>query len=178
MRSTDETEFTDLVMGVSSRLLRTAYAVCGDRQLSEDAVQSAFASAFRSWRRVRAADNPEAYLRRMVVNELLSRRRRKSWPLASATQADPQDSHHSYEESVVDHDLVWSAISDLPPRQRAVVVLRYYEDLSEAEIAETLGVRPGTVKSQSAAALDHLRRSLGEPADVDAPHDHPTRTGG
>jgi RNA polymerase sigma-70 factor (sigma-E family) len=166
MRSADEAEFTDLVLGVSSRLLRTAYAVCGDRQLAEDAVQSALASACRSWERVRGADNPEAYLRRMVVNELLSRRRQKSWRFAAASSPAAEGIHASHEDAVVDHQVVWSAIGVLPPRQRAVVVLRYYEGLSEAEIADTLGVRPGTVKSQAAAAIDHLRRTLGDRADV------------
>ena len=162
MQAQDEAEFTDLVMAVSHGLLRTAYAVCGDRQLAEDAVQSALASAYRSWRRVREANSSEAYLRRMVVNELLSRRRRRSWAMASPRAAAREPSQASHETDVVEHDRVWSAIAELPPRQRAVVVLRYYEGLSEAEIAEVLGIRPGTVKSRAAAAMSHLRRTLGE----------------
>ena len=165
MRAQDEAEFTDLVTSVSHRLLRTAYAVCGDRHLAEDAVQSALASAYRSWRRVRDADSSEAYLRRMVVNELLSRRRRKSWAMARARESSREPSHASHEAEVVEHHRVWGAIADLPPGQRAVVVLRFYEEMSEAEIAEALDIRPGTVKSQAAAAMSHLRRTLGEDAE-------------
>ncbi len=160
MRATDEAEFADLVAATSHGLLRTAYAVCGDRQLGEDAVQSALASAYRSWPRVREARSPEAYLRRMVVNELLGWRRRKAWSAVSPRAQLPEVPQASQEDLVVDHQLVWRAIGDLPPRQRAVVVLRYYEGLSEAEIADTLGIRPGTVKSQAAAAASHLRAAL------------------
>lgn len=164
MRANDDAEFTALVTAVSARLLRTGYAVCGDLHLAEDAVQSAFASAYVSWRRVRSADNPEAYLRRMVVNELLGWRRRKSWSATSAYALVPEPRETtrptSYETDVVDHDLVWGAVGQLPPRRRAVVVLRYYEGLSEVEIADILGIRPGTVKSHAAAALAQLRSVL------------------
>ena len=83
MRADDEPEFADLVAAVSQRLHRTAYAVCGDRQLAEDAVQSAMVSAYRTWPRVRDADSSEAYLRKMVVNQLMSWRRRKAWATKS-----------------------------------------------------------------------------------------------
>lgn len=159
MRAEDEAEFAELTLAVSQRLLSTAYAVCGDRQLAEDAVQSALIKAYRSWHRVRDAESSEAYLRKMVVNELLGWRRRKSWRVVSLDRtAEPARTSH--ENEVVEHELVWSLVSDLPPRQRAVIVLRYYEGLSEAEIAEILGIRPGTVKSQSAAAMAHLRAAL------------------
>lgn len=163
MRKADEAEFTDLVTAVSSRLLRTAYAVCRDRHLAEDATQAALVSAYRSWPRVRDADNVEAYLRRMVLNELLRWRRRRLWGVPAPLGAVREPSCGSHEDAVVDHDVVWGAIASLPPRQRAVVVLRYFEGLSESEIAEVLGVRPGTVKSQCAAAMSHLRRTLNEP---------------
>ena len=169
MRAEDEAEFAELVAAVSHRLVRTAFAACGDRQLAQDAVQSALISAYRSWRRVRDADNPEAYLRKMVLNELSHTRRLRWWSSTSlraeVPDATPAPSHES---SVVEHEVVWGAIAELPPRQRAVIVLRYYEGLSEAEIGEALGIRPGTVKSQSAAAMAHLRRSLAE--------DQPTST--
>jgi RNA polymerase sigma-70 factor (sigma-E family) len=161
MRAEDEAEFAELVASVSHRLFRTAYAACGDRQLAQDAVQTALISAYRSWRRVREAANPEAYLRRMVLNELFRARRRKWWTATSLRAEVPESSPApSPESSVVEHVVVWDAICRLPPRQRAVVVLRYYEGLSEAEIGEALGIRPGTVKSQSAAAMAHLRRAL------------------
>jgi RNA polymerase sigma-70 factor (sigma-E family) len=161
MRAEDEAEFAELVAAVSHRLVRTAFAASGDRQLAQDVVQSALISAYRSWRRVRDAANPEAYLRRMVLNELFRWKRRKWWT-ATSLRAEVPDSRPvpSPEDAVVDHDLVWGAILRLPPRQRVVIVLRYYEGLSEAEIADALGIRPGTVKSQSAAAIAHLRRTL------------------
>ncbi len=163
MRPDLEGDFEGFVAAVSDKLFRTAYAITRDHQLAEDAVQSALASAYSKWRRVSRVDQPEAYVRRMVVNEVLGwRRRRSSWerPVGDAPErvGDP-----SPEDRIVDTDAVWTALSELPARQRAVVVLRYYEHLSEAEIADVLGIRPGTVKSQASAALANLRRLL-EPA--------------
>lgn len=169
MRAEDEAEFAELVAAVSPRLLRTAYAICGDRYLAEDALQSALISAYRSWRRVRAADSAEAYLRRMVVNQLLSWRRRRSWTTASPLGLVSEPSRGSHEAEVVEHERVWRAVLELPPRQRAVVVLRFYEAMTEADIAETLQIRPGTVKSQASAAMTRLRTVLGE-------HELPART--
>jgi RNA polymerase sigma-70 factor (sigma-E family) len=162
MRASDEAEFAEFVTTVSGRLLRSTYAVCRDRQLAEDAVQSALTAACMSWRKVRAADNPEAYVRRMAFHQVLGWRRRKAWQ-AEVTRAElPDLPVVSHEDGVLDHRLVWDALGQLPPRQRAVVVLRYFEDLSEQDIATTLGVRPGTVKSQSSAALAHLRAVLAD----------------
>ena len=152
MRAKDEAEFAELVAAVSHRLQRMAYAVCGDGRLAEDAVQSALVSAYRTWPRVRDAQSSEAYLRKMVVNQLMSWRRRKSWGTTSTSGQTIEPSRTSHEDEVIEHQLVWSAVGDLPPRQRAVIVLRYYEGMSEADIAECLGIRPGTVKSQSSAA--------------------------
>lgn len=163
MRAQDEAEFTELVAALTHKVHRMGYAVCGDLQLAEDAVQSALVSAYRTWPRVRDAGSPEAYMRKMVLNQLLSWRRRKSWAGTTALSgraAEPAQASH--EDDVVEHHLVWSAVGGLPPRQRAVIVLRYYEGLSETEISETLGIRPGTVKSQSSAAIAHLRRALAD----------------
>ena len=165
MRKADEAEYAELVAAVSTRLFHTAFAVCRDRSVAEDAVQSALTTAYLSWRRVRAADSPEAYLRRMVLNQLFTWRRRASWRAEEPRAEVPDTGSASYEESVVTHDEVWHALAALPARQRAVVVLRYYEDLSEAQIADALGIRPGTVKSQTSAAMARLRRDM---HDVDA----------
>jgi RNA polymerase sigma-70 factor (sigma-E family) len=163
MRAEDEAEFAELVAVLSHRLHRMAYAVCGDRPLAEDAVQSALVSAYRTWPRVREAESPEAYLRKMVVNQLLSWRRRKSWNTTPALGRPVEPSRDSHENDVVEHQLVWAAVGDLPPRQRAVIVLRYYEGMTEADIAATLDIRPGTVKSQSSAAMARLRAALADP---------------
>jgi RNA polymerase sigma-70 factor (sigma-E family) len=153
-------EFDEFFRATWSRLFRTAYAVAGDAASAEDALQAAYARAYASWRRVIAADHPEAYVRRMVVNEIIGERRRGWWrrerpvgePGASVRVESP-------ESGITERQVVWAAVQALPVRQRAVIVLRYYEDLSEKEIAAVLGCSPGTVKSQAAAALVNLRRS-------------------
>jgi RNA polymerase sigma-70 factor (sigma-E family) len=160
MRAQDEADFAAFVTGVSARLFRTAYAMCGDRQLAEDAVQSALTSACVSWRRVRGARSPEAYVRRIVVNEVLRSRRRKSWRSERLFAAVPDRALDTQNDGFLAHDAAWQLLGTLPPRQRAVLVLRYYEDLSEREIADVLGIRPGTVKSQASAGLEHLRQAL------------------
>lgn len=163
MRAEDEAEFAELVALLSHRLHRLAYAVCGDRPLAEDAVQSALVSAYRTWPRVRDADSPEAYLRTMVVNQLLSWRRRKSWARTTFQSGGPgEPSQASHEDEYLEQQRIWSALADLPTRRRAVIVLRYYEDMTEADIAQTLGIRPGTVKSQTSAAMAQLRIALGD----------------
>ena len=161
MRATNETDFVEFVTGSSARLLRTAYVLCGDHQLAEDAVQSALTSAYVHWRRVSRADRPEAYVRRMVVNQILGWRRR-----AGARMERPHpcvrmlQSQESHEAQITEADRIWQALLNLPLRQRAVVVLRYYEDMSEHDIAELLGIAPGTVKSTASAGLNHLRSAL------------------
>lgn len=165
---TNDLDFDDFFRATWSRLFRTAYAVAGDAGAAEDALQVAYARAFASWRRVRAAQHPEAYVRRIVVNEILSTRRRAWWqrerphaaPESSVSSASP-------ESGILERDAVWTAVLALPPRQRAVVVLRYYEDLSEEQIAEVLGCSRGTVKSQSSAALANLRRLAPELSNGD-----------
>lgn len=155
-----EQEYVDAFTTLWPRLFRMARAVTGDDSAAEDAVQSAFAKAYASWPRVRRADHAEAYLRRMVLNEILTVRR-KAWFRRERTSGsvDAGLVAPSHDGAVSDRDQMWAAVLALPVRQRAVVVLRYYEDLSEEQIAETLGCTRGTVKSQASAALTNLRRS-------------------
>lgn len=168
MREAAESEFADFFTGSWDRLFRSTYAVAGDYQLAEDALQNAFAKAYAAWWRVRSADHPEAYVRRMAVNEVLGMRRRGWWRSERVgadvedTPAGWRDRAASPEDGLLLSDEVWAAVRSLPVRQRAVVVLRYYEDLTEQQIAAVLGCRPGTVKSQAAAALKTLRRVLAE----------------
>jgi RNA polymerase sigma-70 factor (sigma-E family) len=153
-------DFDEFFRATWPRLFRTAYAVAGDAASAEDALQASYARAYASWRRISSVDHPEAYVRRMVVNQILGDRRRGWWrrerPVAEIGDAGRVESP---EVGVTDRHAVWAAVQGLPVRQRAVVVLRYYEDLSEREIAEVLGCSPGTVKSQASAALANLRRS-------------------
>jgi len=165
MRPDLEAEFEEFVAGASPRLFRAAYAITRDHHLAEDAVQSALGKAYARWSRVTRSEHPEAYVRRMVVNEVLSWRRRKAStevPTDVPPVDDPRRAPDSHDTVLADSDAMWQALGLLAPRQRAVVVLRYYEHLSEAEIAETLDVRPGTVKSQCAAALARLRLLLAD----------------
>ncbi|WP_193606646.1 SigE family RNA polymerase sigma factor [Nocardioides lijunqiniae] len=160
------TDFDELFAVAWPRLLRTTYAVTGDRQLAEDALQSAFAKAYAAWPRVSRADDPVAYVRRIALHAAIAQQRRASVRRETTVPALPEDHARSGEDALLQRDEVWAAVASLPPRQRAVVVLRYYEDLSEREIAEALGCRPGTVKSQAAAALSSLRARLGDAAPL------------
>jgi RNA polymerase sigma-70 factor (sigma-E family) len=160
-------EYDDVYAALWARLVRVAYAVSGDRGLAEDAVQTAFAKAYRSWRRLSRLGALDAYLRRMVVNEVLNDRRLARHRHEVSSAEPPERTAVGDSEPVVAQADMWSALSTLPPRQRAVLVLRYYEDLSEQQIADALGCQPGTVKSQASAALASLRARL----------DHPSRAG-
>ena len=161
-------EYDELYAALWPRLVRTAYAVSGDLGIAEDAVQTAFAKAYRSWRRISRMESPEGYVRRMVVNEVLSTRRRAALRHEVSRAEPPEGTEARSPEDSLARDEIWRAVTGLPPRQRAVLVLRYYEDLSEQQIADALGCRPGTVKSQASAALATLRARLGDPAATPA----------
>ncbi len=156
-------DFDEFFRATWPRLFRTAYAVTGDVASAEDALQSAYAKSYASWRRVSRVEHPEAYVRRIVVNEILGTRRRGWWQRERPHDSlEPPGRVASPELGVVEHVAVWTAVRGLPPRQRAVIVLRYYEDLSEEQIADVLGCSRGTVKSQASAALTNLRRDAAD----------------
>lgn len=138
-------------------LLRFGHLLTGDPSSAEDLVQSALARTALAWARVRRQDDPEGYVRRTMLNLQSNVRRGRPW--RESPTADPPEvvEPRSPQEEYDDRDRMWQALATLPPRQRAVLVLRYYSDLSEAEIAETLGCSRGTVKSQAAKALAKLR---------------------
>jgi RNA polymerase sigma-70 factor (sigma-E family) len=156
-------DFAQFYAATWPRLLRTTYAVAGDRQRAEDALQTAFAQAYASWGRVSRAQDPLAYVRKMAVNAALAQHRR-AFTRRECGGEPPERAVPPADDAVLARDEVWLAVRALPPRQRAIVVLRYYEDLSERQIADVLRCRPGTVKSQAAAALASLRARLGEAA--------------
>ncbi len=154
-------EFDDFVRGASTRLLRTAVLLTGDRQAAEDLVQEVFERVYVRWRWIRGG--PEPYARKVLTNLVANRWRRKSRrPEARLSQYDDQSTPDGTDHHAV-RDQLLSALQTLPPRQRAVIVLRYYEDLTEAQTAQALGCSLGTVKSQSSRALDKLRL-ITEPA--------------
>ena len=154
-----EPSFDDWAEARAATLLRFAYLVTGSQHAAEDAVQSALERACRRWIRVRRADDPDAYVRRMIVNEHVSawrRARRKESPVAEVRAVDPIDPA----DEVARTDAVWRVCEGLPPQQRAAVVLRYYEDLEYAEIADLLGVAEPTARSHVHRALTALRSEL------------------
>ena len=148
-------------------LYRLDVLLAGESEADDLAQQTLF-RAYRAWDRVVAAASPDAYVRKIMVNTLISQRSRQRRGLELVTSRRIADRTESAEEAVVQHDELWSRISLLPPRQRAVIVLRYYEDMSEQAIAEALGCAPGTVKSQAAAALKTLRISYDTLSDLSA----------
>lgn len=151
--------FDEWVEARVAALLRFGYLVTGSQQAAEDAVQSALVKACEKWSRVRRTDDPDAYVRRMVVNAHVSawrRTGRRESPVAlvrDRTLDDPA-------EAVARGDAVWRMCAALPPQQRAAVVLRFYEDLEYGEIAAILGVAEPTVRSHVHRALAALRREL------------------
>lgn len=157
MRGTvpDSADFDAFVNASSPRLLRTAYLLTHDWAGAEDLLQTALAKSWFAWGRVDG--NPEPYVRRILVTTYASWWRRK-WhgELPSSTVPD----HGRVRDQTVqveDRTDLWPALGRLPARQRAVIVLRFYEDLTEAETAAALGVSVGTVKSQTSKALARLR---------------------
>ena len=147
-------EFDAFVAARSSALLRTAYLLTHDHALAEDLLQTALTKAWFAWSRIEMA--PEAYVRKVLVNTYATWWRRK-WNGEHATDSLPDAGVASpAAASDASHDL-WQAMARLPRRQRAVVVLRYFEDLSESETAALLGCAVGTVKSQASKALAKLR---------------------
>jgi RNA polymerase sigma-70 factor (sigma-E family) len=156
-----DASFVDFVSARWSRLCHLAYLLtAGDESAAEDLLQSAMEQTYAQWARVRRMDAPEAYIRKVMVNTVISARRRPGWRLEWPRAVVPEDALPAEDSGVVDRALVWPLVCALPERQRAVVVLRYYEDLSEAETAEVLGCAVGTVKSQAHCALRALRRGL------------------
>jgi RNA polymerase sigma-70 factor (sigma-E family) len=158
---TREQEFHDFVVARRADLVRTAFLLCGDPHEAHDLVQTALVRVHRRWAAIERADAPEVYARKVVVNLTASWwRRRLRVPLSEiggSTVARPGD-------RVDDRAELWQAVMTLPPRTRAVLVLRYFEDLSEAETARQLGCSVGSVKSQASRGLARLREQLGRDA--------------
>ena len=139
-----------------SRLLRTAYLLTGDHHEAEDLVQATLAKVYLGWSRIRGLDEPDAYVHRALVNNNLSRfRKRRVVQLLTARL--PERAREGPASQVEERSSLLTALAALPPRQRAVVVLRYWEDLSEQQVAEVLGCSPGNVKSQASRGLRKLR---------------------
>jgi RNA polymerase sigma-70 factor (sigma-E family) len=152
-------EFDEFVRARHAALLRFAHLLTGDPHAAADLVQEALEKAGLRWRSIRRQDAPESYVRRSILNSHINhgRRRRREHLVADAPDARGRDDEPR-------DDALWRLLATLPPQQRAVLVLRFYEDLSEAETARVLGCAIGTVKSNTSRALARLRAAL--PADT------------
>lgn len=151
--------FTAYVAGRRAHLFHAAYLLCGDPHRAEDIVQTALAKLYVAWPRASRADSVDAYVRRIIINSHVDENRRP-WRRESPTEDDRLDRAASPGVAPEDSDALWAALRQLGPKQRRVVVLRHYWGLSVEETAADLGVSPGTVKSQTSAALDKLRTVL------------------
>jgi len=156
-------DFHEYVYARGPALMRLACLLTGDRLRAEDLVQEVLVSAYTKWHRISAADRPDVYVRRMLVNANISWWRRLTNREVTIDAVPDRRGDGDHEQVVADRDAMWRLVRALPPKQRAVLVLRYYEDLSEQQIADVLGCRPGTVKSQASAALATLRARLDQP---------------
>jgi RNA polymerase sigma-70 factor (sigma-E family) len=152
-------QFRAYVAARSTALLRTAYLLTGNRADAEDLLQTALAKTYLSWERIRDREALDGYVRRVMFNTQTSfwRRLRPETPYDQLPERGVPD--RTADSDL--HDALWTALGTLPARQRAMVVLRYYEDLSETETAEVLGVSVGTVKSTTHRALAKLRDTSG-----------------
>ncbi|GAA3078320.1 SigE family RNA polymerase sigma factor [Streptosporangium carneum] len=146
-------EFTDFVAVRGSALYRYGYVLTGNAEDAADLTQEALMRLGDAWSRIRKKDDPEGYVRTTMARLHISlwRRLRRERLVAAVPEAAYTDDHLGGDTGL------WNELKTLPPKQRAVLVLRYYEDLSDQEIAELLGISRGTVRSQAARALDKLR---------------------
>jgi RNA polymerase sigma-70 factor (sigma-E family) len=165
-----EREFRDFVADRSTALQRTAYLLVGDWAGAEDLVQTALMKTYLAWRRAGGINAVEAYTRKVMVNTATSWRRSR-WRGERPSEILPEPSSVDSADQWLERDRVWQLIRTLPTRQRAVLVLRFYEDLTEAQAAAVLGVSVGTVKTQASRALASLRHRLGvqQPAAANGP---------
>ena len=165
-----EQQFTEFATLAAPRLRRTAFLLCGDWHTAEDLTQTALAKVFVSWRRISRKDAAQAYATRTLLNSYLAGRRRKRVTEVLQGRLPDRAAPPQAPELRL---MMLDALAVLPPRARAVVVLRYWEDLSVEQVADLLGCSPGNVKSQSARSLEKLRAVLGDPAAEQRPPCHP-----
>jgi RNA polymerase sigma-70 factor (sigma-E family) len=159
----DDESFVEFVAERGTALLRTAQLLCGARTDAEDLLQTALEKAYRHWGRMKPGSNPEPYVRKILVNLSVSRARR--WRILREVQmAAPPETPTPAETGTVElRGVLMEELKKLGPRQRAVLVLRYWEDLSEAGTAEVLGCSVNTVKTHTSRGLARLRSALGDP---------------
>ena len=167
MNRADEDDFRSFVAARSPSLLWFAHLLTGDRYAAEDIVQTALAKTAAGWSRVRRKDNPEGYVRRAIVNTHLNAVRRRPWREQPREHIPEDVDSRSREHELDDRDSMWHALAGLPPRQRAVLVLRYYDDLDSVEMCAILGCSRETLAVRIHRSLRALRHAIAkESADV------------
>jgi RNA polymerase sigma-70 factor (sigma-E family) len=155
------TEFDEYVATCGTALLRFAYLLTGDYHLAEDVLQEALVKVHDRWSGLRDKEYPTAYVRRAITRQYLSwRRRRSSGETPSELDADLLTARGDHTEQLADRDELWHALAGLPRQQRAVLVLRFYEDLDDAEIGRLIGCSPVTVRSHTSRGLAQLRSRM------------------
>jgi RNA polymerase sigma-70 factor (sigma-E family) len=160
MARRDSEEFTSFVVAHQARLRRVAYLMCGDWQLASDYVQDALTRVYRHWPRLRGDQAAHGYARKAVVSVVTdAKRRRSSTEVPVDSVVDRLDVEDAAGSSA-DRDLLGRCLAQVAPRQRACLVLRYYDDLSVSEVATILGCSEGTVKSQTARGLETLQAAF------------------
>ena len=167
MRSDRDAAFTDYMSARMPALRRLARLLCQDWATADDLLQAAMTRTYVHWSKAARADNTDAYVRAILVREFVEQRRASWTRRVSLTDRPPElPAITPDHENAID---MRTAVAALPPRQRAVLVLRYFCDLNVDQSAQALGCTPGTVKSQTAKALSTLRQEIGPGYDVTAP---------
>lgn len=162
MRGEPQPDFSEFMRARWSALFRTAYLLTGSRHEAEDLLQEALAKTCVRWRRIRDKAAADAYVRRIMAHDATRGWRRRGRERSTAEL--PDAGHDGGLDRRETHLDLWTQIQALPPRMRAVLVLRYYEDLSEADTARELGCSVGAVKSQAHHAIKRLRAAVGDPS--------------
>ncbi|MBA2774568.1 MAG: SigE family RNA polymerase sigma factor [Nocardioidaceae bacterium] len=161
MAHRDTAAFAEFAAARSGALFRAAYLMVGDHALAEDLLQEALTKTYVAWPRLHDINNAEAYTRKAITTTAISWWRRKSWHNEKPRGDVPERGHAGHGDDIAERDRMWRELQNLAPRQRAAIVLRYYEDLTEAQTAAALGCSVGTVKSQVFDGLKKLRQALG-----------------
>jgi len=163
MRPQDEEDFTSFVTSSSRRLLRTAFLITGDAESAQDVLQTALERAYLRWGRIRHREQPEPYVQRIIANAAIDTwRARKGVRTVELDETVLPPMTDAALESLPARDALLACVRELPVGQRTVLVLRYFADLTEADVARILGCSVGTVKSQHARAMAKLRQMLPE----------------
>lgn len=160
MRIEDETGYREFAAVQLRALQRPAYLLCGDWHTAQDLVQTTLVKMYGAWSRLGPDVDRHAYARRVLVNAYISQRRRHWWRREISTGEDLSELAGSRDDDLGEREEQLALLMTLPPRQRAVIVLRFWEDFSVEQTAQALGIATGTVKSQTSEALKTLRIAL------------------